>query len=861
MIPGKTLRAKKAARSQQQQRNVITAPPGMLCLGEEGESDSQSEEESDLEEKLHVGQMDLGRSSSTGDEEVLVETDEEEEEEEMVVSDREDDINFFPVSPAKPGRRSNQQRFTGYQDTSSSEELEEDSNPQMEITSSPSSHSVNLYRVLRSPRVYQIRLETIKIPISLLNINQVSANQPMDILLRAVISCSPSISTSPSPVDAVRTVARFSPSTQSTTTITFKPVQRETKLSLTLNPLQEHLAYPPGLAVHASFASQHPIQPSPNQQLVEIAHYSYPLANENWDFFDEVLSDPVGRGEGKIQMSVWCEPQPSLPNSVVLKAGSKDLCEDEANSDVDETIFPSYKNLPDEFAEVSPKDEESATLALRKEEPKAIFKPSPRYFHIEFSARGVPSLWEKLDTWPYSDKWETNSSEIRKILEEFILDKRTIGGGDDVFNYFDARIFEVPINYFTIKRNFATLQTLLSQSGLSAEYLLTKPWTKGNDLQDGGEEDRHLLRLLQILQDRVDTSPAFIIDDRALVSNEPLNQWFSAKTEVNPEMGTVIHMCTLCGAYACQVHPPLDSSIRHLPYNNSASQDWQAQQELESDPAPCQKACYLRHKLKAEVQESPEKSQLILQKLRTICKEFPTASSCSLALQLDFPCSYIDWLRQENQLKPDLEVAFGTAPHNDLLDQCKFNVEAHCSSSKRRTSVRHATNPEMGFGLFALEDIPKGTCISLYAGEWFHNAEKCFAGVWREAQDMSLKELLPTPLVNYKFGLGNTQLMDTVYSGNGSRFLNDPNGPIPEVEKDGKRENCYAKVIQISGTTQVALYAGKDIKEHDELFFPYGEGYWIARNEPGSGSEAETDDSSRSSFRESDKEEGMDVEN
>ena len=106
-----------------------------------------------------------------------------------------------------------------------------------------------------------------------------------------------------------------------------------------------------------------------------------------------------------------------------------------------------------------------------------------------------------------------------------------------------------------------------------------------------------------------------------------------------------------------------------------------------------------------------------------------------------------------------------------------------------------------GKGVFALKNIPKGKKIIEYTGQIID---------WDEAVKRHPHDKLQ-PNHTFYFGLEDGSVIDAKFGGNESMWVNHSCSPNCEaIEEDFKRG------------TKVFLYARKNIREGDELFYDYG---------------------------------------
>ncbi len=106
-----------------------------------------------------------------------------------------------------------------------------------------------------------------------------------------------------------------------------------------------------------------------------------------------------------------------------------------------------------------------------------------------------------------------------------------------------------------------------------------------------------------------------------------------------------------------------------------------------------------------------------------------------------------------------------------------------------------------GKGVFAVASIPKGTRIIEYTGERIS---------WKEAVKRHPHD--PTqPNHTFYFGLEDGTTIDAKYGGNAAMWINHSCKP-----------NCEALGEDFGKKTRVFLYAKKNIKAGEELFYDYG---------------------------------------
>lgn len=107
-----------------------------------------------------------------------------------------------------------------------------------------------------------------------------------------------------------------------------------------------------------------------------------------------------------------------------------------------------------------------------------------------------------------------------------------------------------------------------------------------------------------------------------------------------------------------------------------------------------------------------------------------------------------------------------------------------------------------GLGLWACEDIREHEFLGEYKGEIITKKEADRRGAVYEHQKLS-----------YLFTLNPTQEIDSTYFGNKIRFIN---------HASAHKANLYPRIMMVNAVHRIALYAHRNIKSGEELFFDYG---------------------------------------
>lgn len=130
-------------------------------------------------------------------------------------------------------------------------------------------------------------------------------------------------------------------------------------------------------------------------------------------------------------------------------------------------------------------------------------------------------------------------------------------------------------------------------------------------------------------------------------------------------------------------------------------------------------------------------------------------------------------------------------------DGCQ-NVWLQRDAPKRTLLGRSAV---AGFGLFMGEDVKSGTFLGEYKGEVITSDEADRRG-----------KLYDKRGVSFLFNLNMNQVIDATRAGNKFRYVNH----------SSKRPNCGAKVLMAGCTHRIGMFAKRDVKAGEELFFDYG---------------------------------------
>ena len=125
----------------------------------------------------------------------------------------------------------------------------------------------------------------------------------------------------------------------------------------------------------------------------------------------------------------------------------------------------------------------------------------------------------------------------------------------------------------------------------------------------------------------------------------------------------------------------------------------------------------------------------------------------------------------------------------------KTPVSPSASTSKRRIQVRRSG--VHGKGVFALQDLAEGETLIEYVGEIIS---------WDEAQDRHPHDP-EDPNHTFYFHVNEDRVIDALYGGNSSRWINHSCGPNCEADEENDR---------------IFIKALRNIKAGEELNYDYG---------------------------------------
>ena len=125
--------------------------------------------------------------------------------------------------------------------------------------------------------------------------------------------------------------------------------------------------------------------------------------------------------------------------------------------------------------------------------------------------------------------------------------------------------------------------------------------------------------------------------------------------------------------------------------------------------------------------------------------------------------------------------------------------DASAQPTRRKTVVRSSTIH--GKGVFATTEIARGELIFEYKGQRIDWAE----ALRRHPHDPD------NPNHTFYFDIDNDMVIDGKVGGNSAKWVNHSCEP-----------NCTAKQVDIDGKTRVFIYARRNLKRGEELFYDYG---------------------------------------
>jgi hypothetical protein len=153
----------------------------------------------------------------------------------------------------------------------------------------------------------------------------------------------------------------------------------------------------------------------------------------------------------------------------------------------------------------------------------------------------------------------------------------------------------------------------------------------------------------------------------------------------------------------------------------------------------------------------------------------------------------------------------------EVLDPVHRRIDGYsrkrCSNASLQKGVPKHTllgdSGVHGMGLYAGEQIRKDEFVGEYKGEVITNGEADRRGAIYEKQNST-----------YLFSLNTKQEVDSNFYGNKIRFINHRNSSINNRNRDGA--NLYPLIVLVNSVHRIGLFAHREIKSGEELFFDYG---------------------------------------
>lgn len=150
---------------------------------------------------------------------------------------------------------------------------------------------------------------------------------------------------------------------------------------------------------------------------------------------------------------------------------------------------------------------------------------------------------------------------------------------------------------------------------------------------------------------------------------------------------------------------------------------------------------------------------------------------------------------------PDLCTSCG-ASHRPGVERRCANVALQAGRQQRLLIGRSDVH---GWGVFARDDIPKDAFVAEYGGEVVSQAEAELRGRMCDHNNLS-----------FLFNLGASLCIDAQRKGTRAKFINHG--------RHAPYRNCRVSYRIVNTDARVAVYADRNIRAGEELFFDYGHG-------------------------------------
>eukprot|EP00826_Nyctotherus_ovalis_P063924 TRINITY_DN9371_c0_g5_i1.p1 TRINITY_DN9371_c0_g5~~TRINITY_DN9371_c0_g5_i1.p1 ORF type:complete len:634 (-),score=137.98 TRINITY_DN9371_c0_g5_i1:134-2035(-) len=199
-----------------------------------------------------------------------------------------------------------------------------------------------------------------------------------------------------------------------------------------------------------------------------------------------------------------------------------------------------------------------------------------------------------------------------------------------------------------------------------------------------------------------------------------------------------------------------------------------------------------------------------------ICKDYCPRSFTGCSCQNGAECNRKNCkcFSSNRECDPDLCVCCSSLSLESMQPDNNTCCNMDITLNRRKRTIVGKSTICSGYGMFAAQDIPKDSFICEYLGELI------------SAKEGERRMLMNNVTgVTYLFDFTDNELVDAYTIGSKMRYANHGS--------HGK-ENAFTKIVCVNGVLRIGLYALREIRKAEEVFFDYRlrkEMGWLKRYE------------------------------